>query len=68
MLLSFLSFVFDVIIGIFAHQAVHSGKGLQWDGVAYTPVVYQEKPSVEADIRSAPRLSRFSFPRDSLLQ
>lgn len=31
-------------------QAAHSGKGLG-EGAAYTPVVYQEKASVEADIR-----------------
>lgn len=40
-------------------QAVHSGKGLDFDGVVYSPPVYREKPSVEADIRVGMSLWHF---------
>lgn len=40
-------------------QAVHGGKGLDWDGVVYTPTIYREKPGVEADIRVGMSLWHF---------
>ncbi|CAM9274578.1 unnamed protein product [Ectocarpus sp. 6 AP-2014] len=40
-------------------EAVHNGKGLDFDGVVYTPTVYREKPSVEADIRVGMTLWHF---------
>ncbi|CAN0071866.1 unnamed protein product, partial [Ectocarpus fasciculatus] len=40
-------------------EAVHNGKGLDFDGVVYTPTVYREKPSVDADIRVGMTLWHF---------
>lgn len=53
-------FLFIILFYFFFFQAVHSGRGLDWEGgIAYKPTVYREKPSVEADIRVGMSLWHF---------